>query len=141
MATGIETAFASSSVWAMTSSRVTSPSARPSVNANPELVVASALNPSSSSMRAEPASHGFGMTNGSPSWRARNASVLGELMLVRRDRPLVTLLVRRTRLRVDVAAHLADPEEIAHLVAHVRRQCQRHTDQRRGPRRHDHLEL
>jgi hypothetical protein len=44
------------------------------VNANPELVVASALKPSFARTRAEPASHGFGMTNGSPSWRARKTS-------------------------------------------------------------------
>jgi hypothetical protein len=34
------------------------------VNAKLELVVASAGKPSTSSMRAEPASHGFGITNG-----------------------------------------------------------------------------
>ena len=44
------------------------------MKANPELVVASAWKPSASSMRAEPASHGFGITNGSPSCSARNAS-------------------------------------------------------------------
>ena len=44
------------------------------MKAKPELVVASAWNPSASRTRAEPASHGFGMTNGSPSCRARNAS-------------------------------------------------------------------
>src|SRR5690349_24085182 len=43
---------------------------RPSVNANPELVVASALKPSAPSTRAEPTSHGFGITNGSPSCRS-----------------------------------------------------------------------
>jgi hypothetical protein len=50
------------------------PSGRPSVNANPELVVASALNPSAASTRAEPASHGFGIRNAVPSWSARNAA-------------------------------------------------------------------
>ena len=44
------------------------------MNANPELVLASAWKPSAASTRAEPASHGFGITNGSPSWSARNAS-------------------------------------------------------------------
>jgi len=44
------------------------------VNAKPELVVASALNPSASSTRAEPASQGFGMRNGSPACSAANAS-------------------------------------------------------------------
>src|SRR3954470_10674413 len=119
MATGMPTASASNEVCAITSSSVTSPSARPSVNANPELVVASALKPSSSSMRAEPASHGFGITNGSPSWRGRNASALDELMLIRGHRPLVALLVGGARVGVDLAAHLADAEEVAHLVAQV----------------------
>jgi hypothetical protein len=64
--TGSSVIAASAAVWAMTSSSVTSPSRRPSVKANPELVVASALNPSCSSTFAEPASQGFGITNGSP---------------------------------------------------------------------------
>src|SRR5882757_9808330 len=135
------TAPASDAVCAITSSRVTSPSARPSVNAKPELVVASALNPSSSSMRAEPASHGFGMMNGAPSWRARNSAVRGELMLVGRDGPLVALFVRGPRGAVDLAADFLDAEEVADLVARIRRQCQRHPDKRRRPRGHDHLEL
>src|SRR6266568_3824472 len=50
------------------------PSSRPSVNAKPELVVASALNPSASRTRADPASQGFGITKGSPVCRARKAS-------------------------------------------------------------------
>ena len=50
------------------------PSMRPSVKAKPELVVASALKPSASRTRAEPASQGFGITNGSPSWRARKSA-------------------------------------------------------------------
>ncbi len=55
------------------SSRVTAPSRRPSVAANPPLVVASAAKPSEASSRAEPASHGFGSSSGSgPSCRARN---------------------------------------------------------------------
>src|SRR5437762_2922385 len=47
---------------------------RPRVKANPELVLATALNPSASRTRAEPASHGFGITNGSPAWSDRKAS-------------------------------------------------------------------
>jgi hypothetical protein len=50
--------------------RAPDPSSRPRVNANPELVVASALKPSASSTRADPGSHGFGITNGSPAWSA-----------------------------------------------------------------------
>ena len=46
------------------------------MNAKPALVVASALKPSASSTRAEPASHGLGITNGSPSWSARKAAAL-----------------------------------------------------------------
>ena len=59
---------------ATTSSSDTWPSRRPSVNANPELVVASAGNPSAASARAEPASQALGITNGAPSCSARNAS-------------------------------------------------------------------
>ena len=59
-----------------TSSSVTPPSSRPSVKANPALVVASALNPSDASNLAEPASHGLGMMNGGPSCRARKSSTL-----------------------------------------------------------------
>ncbi len=36
--------------------------------------MASALNPSAASTRAEPASHGFGITNGSPACKAANAA-------------------------------------------------------------------
>src|SRR3954471_17566686 len=112
------TAPASNAVCAITSSRVTSPSARPSVNAKPELVVASALKPSSASIRAEPASHGFGMTNGSPEWSALNsAGVAGKLGLVGRNRPLVAGDVGGARGGVDLAADLLDAEEVAHLVA------------------------
>ena len=50
-------------------------SSRPSASARPELVVASAGNPSAASSRADPASHGFGMTKiPGPSWRARKRS-------------------------------------------------------------------
>src|SRR3954449_12170077 len=121
MATGIDTARASRRVCSTTSSSVTSPSARPSVNAKPELVVASALKPSSSSMRAEPASHGFGMTKGSPSWSARKrAGLAGKFVLVGGDRALGALLVSGACLRVDLAAHLTDLEEVAYAVAPVR---------------------
>src|SRR3954465_5841676 len=123
MATGIDTAFARRRVCSTTSSRVTSPSARPSVNAKPELVVASALKPSSSSIRAEPTSHGFGITNGSPSWRARNAVLVSrKVVLVGRDRPRIALHIRGALRQVDLAADLLDPEEVADLVARVRRQ-------------------
>src|SRR5205085_10636739 len=50
----------------------TAPRRRPSGKAKPELVVASARKPTPASIRAEPASHGFGITKGSPSWSARN---------------------------------------------------------------------
>ena len=46
------------------------------MNAKPELVVASALKPSASNTLAEPASHGFGITNASPSCRARKSAAL-----------------------------------------------------------------
>ena len=72
--TGTSVAAVTDAVWAIASSGVTSPSRRPSVNANPELVVASALHPSACITRADPASQGLGMTNGSPACSARNAS-------------------------------------------------------------------
>ena len=50
------------------------------MNAKPELVVASALKPSAARTRAEPASHGFGMTNGSPAWSAWNAAAFRSLV-------------------------------------------------------------
>ena len=53
------------------------------MNANPELVVASAWKPSASSTRADPASHGFGITNGSPTWRARNRSAFSVWLVIR----------------------------------------------------------
>ena len=46
------------------------------MKAKAELEVASALNPSASNTRAEPASQGLGITNASPSWSARNAAAL-----------------------------------------------------------------
>src|SRR6185295_2705151 len=44
------------------------------------LVVASARKPSAASTRAEPASQGFGITNGSPACRARNASAFSSVV-------------------------------------------------------------
>src|SRR3954454_516006 len=107
----------------MTSSTLPPPPARRRGNARPELVVPSALKPSSSSIRAEPASQGFGIRNGSPSWRARNSElVAGKLVFVGGHRPLVALNVRRACRVVNLAADLFDAEEAAHLVTHVRRQ-------------------
>jgi hypothetical protein len=48
--------------------------ARPMVKAKPELVLASALKPRPARTLAEPASHGLGMTNGSPSCSARKSA-------------------------------------------------------------------
>src|ERR687898_197273 len=54
-------------------SRVTCPSARPRVAANPLLVVASAWKPREASSTAEPRSHGLGRSSGRRSWcRSRN---------------------------------------------------------------------
>ncbi|GEL19528.1 hypothetical protein PA7_33650 [Pseudonocardia asaccharolytica DSM 44247 = NBRC 16224] len=51
------------------------PSSLPRVAAKPLLVVASAGKPSAASSRAEPASHGLGMSSGRPgTWSARKAS-------------------------------------------------------------------
>ncbi len=68
---GSSTASASARVCSTTSSSATPLSCRPSVNAKPELVVASAWKPSPASTFADPASQGFGMTNGSPSCSVR----------------------------------------------------------------------
>ena len=64
--TGSGLAAASAAVWAIASSRDTAPSARPSVAANPELVVAIAWKPSDANSFAEPASQAFGITSGCP---------------------------------------------------------------------------
>src|SRR4029450_12926483 len=63
-------------------SSVTRPSRSPSVKAKPELVVASAVNPSASRTRADPVSHGFGITNGSPACIARKADPLSCCLLI-----------------------------------------------------------
>jgi hypothetical protein len=62
--TGTSTAAAMARPCAKASSRVTDPSRRPSVAANPPLVVASAWNPREARSLAEPTSHGFGMSRG-----------------------------------------------------------------------------
>ena len=70
--TGRSVASAMARQCASASSRVTLPSRRPSVPASAPLEVASAWKPSAARMRAEPASHGFGITNApGASWRAR----------------------------------------------------------------------
>src|SRR5215470_6868188 len=57
----------------MASSRVTLPSGRPRVAANPLLVVARAVKPKEANNCADPRSHGFGMSSGcSPLCRVRN---------------------------------------------------------------------
>ena len=79
---GRSVARSSARTCAAISSSVTPPSRRPSVNANPELVVASAWKPSASSTRADPASHGLGMTNGSPTWSSRNRSAFSVWLVI-----------------------------------------------------------
>src|SRR3954453_7002735 len=72
--TGRSVARSSACVCSITSSSVAAPSGRPSVNAKPELVLASALKPSAARTLAEPASQGFGMTKVSPSWSERKSA-------------------------------------------------------------------
>src|SRR5207244_11678688 len=60
---GSEVAAASAATWATSSSRVTVWSTLPIDQANPALVVASASKPHEASSRAEPMSHGLGITN------------------------------------------------------------------------------
>ncbi len=80
--TGSGVAAASAAVWAIASSAVTPPSRRPSVAANPELVVAMAANPSEANSFAEPASQAFGITSGSPGrCRARNVARVSSIVI------------------------------------------------------------
>src|SRR3954470_9327111 len=72
--TGMSTSVVSRATWFTSSASDVPPSARPRVNAKPELVVASAGKPSDSSTRAEPTSHGFGIRNGAPECSALNRS-------------------------------------------------------------------
>src|SRR5687768_17323751 len=73
--TGTSTAAAIARPCSIASSRVTVPSSRPRVAACPELVVANASNPRSTSTFADPRSQAFGMTR-TPSrrWSSRNRS-------------------------------------------------------------------
>src|SRR5687767_8547023 len=75
--TGRSVASTMSFACASASSRVTLPSRRPSVPAEAPLEVASAWKPSAARMRAEPASHGLGITNASgPVCSARKRTAL-----------------------------------------------------------------
>ena len=62
--TGTSTAATTAAAWATASSRVTDPSRRPRVAANPPLVVARASKPMAARSLAEPGSHGLGMSSG-----------------------------------------------------------------------------
>src|SRR5215471_9197225 len=64
--TGSSVAATIAAACARASSRLTEPSRRPSVAANPELVVASAWKPREASNAADPRSHGFGSSSGFP---------------------------------------------------------------------------
>ena len=81
--TGRSVAATIAAACSIASARVTDPSCRPSVVAKPLLVVASASKPSDASSRAEPASHGLGMSSGVPGTcsaanaRARSAALTG----------------------------------------------------------------
>ena len=71
--TGRSVAVTMARACASASVRVTRPSRRPSAPAQAPLDVASAAKPSPASTRADPPSHGFGITNApGPSWSARN---------------------------------------------------------------------
>src|SRR5947209_5960828 len=81
--TGTSTAAATAAAWLTASSRVTDPSRRPRVAANPPLVVARASKPMASRRRADPTSHGFGINSGAePRCRARNRSALSCATLI-----------------------------------------------------------
>src|SRR5918992_3110701 len=71
--TGSSVAWTTCAACSTASSRVTRPSARPRVAANPLLVVARAWKPREASSTADPRSHGLGSSSGRrPRCRARN---------------------------------------------------------------------
>ena len=75
--TGTSVAETRARACSSASSRVTDPSSRPSVAANPLLVVASAANPSEASNLAEPWSQALGMRSGRGPWcNARNRAAI-----------------------------------------------------------------
>src|SRR5215212_7650647 len=124
---GRSVTWSSAATCAATSSSVTPPSSRPSVNAKPELVVASALKPSASKTRAEPASQGFGMTKGCPSWSARKCSPFARCLATSRLRGVPEALSLGKglellqRVVLDLADALAcDAEGLPNLFQRVR---------------------
>ena len=75
--TGRSVAATIEAACARASSRLTEPSSRPRVAANPLLVVARASNPSQASSLADPASQGLGMSSGiGPPCSERNCAAL-----------------------------------------------------------------
>src|SRR5258708_36121975 len=88
--TGRSVASTIARACASASSRVTCPSRRPNVPADAPLDVASAMKPKPASTRAEPASHGFPMTNAFDPWCSalkRAAFSACEGITARRPRP------------------------------------------------------
>ena len=77
--TGRSVAATMAAAAAITSSRESAPSVRPSAPAEPLLVVASASKPAAASTLAEPGSHGFGISNGCPgTCSSRNRRALSD---------------------------------------------------------------
>ena len=66
--TGRAVAATIAAAWTRASSRLTEPSSRPRLAANPLLVVARASYPTQARIRADPASQGFGSSSGPSRW-------------------------------------------------------------------------
>ena len=64
------------------------------MNARPELVVARAAKPEVASTRAEPASHGFGRTNGSPACSAAKSAPRSAWLRIAHDQHDLAALAR-----------------------------------------------
>src|SRR3954447_25911296 len=96
----------------LTSSSVTVPSGRPSVNARPPLVVARALKPRPSRTLAEPASQGLGITNASPWCSAAKASPFSCCVATRRSSHLAQSVQVAARDLVRGAEELLEAGEL-----------------------------
>src|SRR5436305_11655561 len=84
--TGTSTAATTAAAWLTASSRLTDPSGRPKVAANPPLVVAKASKPTDARILAEPSSHGFGITSGAGPWcKARKRSAFSTWVAMHRN--------------------------------------------------------
>src|SRR6266536_153251 len=116
-----------SAAWRSACSRVTVPSRRPRVAAKPLLVVASARYPRVASIRAEPMSHGLGMSSGRPGWcRSRNAATSSARAGISVIRSSPVGWTTWTTLRLLRAGHPgvgAEREGMGHFLALANERC------------------